>query len=66
MAQRLIIPADGETYMDAVRRDETEAPYGRCGDHAKPGDYPGCGRPLGCEESEDWYVCRDYPDCCRP
>ncbi len=66
MAQRTIIWRQGESYLNAVRRDESEAPYGRCGDHAKPGEYQGCGTPLGRKESADWYVCSRFPDCCRP
>ena len=49
--------------MLTYRREEIEAPFGRCGDHAKPYEYPGCGKPL---VDDDWYVCPSYPDCCRP
>jgi hypothetical protein len=37
---------NGETLKDAIRRDNDEAPFGRCGDQEKSGDFPGCGTPL--------------------
>lgn len=63
MALRPLYVREGETVEDARRRENLEAPHGRCGDHAKPGEYPGCGEPL---PNEEWYVCNMYPDCCRP
>jgi hypothetical protein len=54
---------NGETLKDAIRRDNDEAPFGRCGDQEKSGDFPGCGTPL---VNNDWYVCDNFPDCSRP
>ncbi|MBC7764457.1 hypothetical protein H7Y29_01955 [Microbacteriaceae bacterium] len=63
MAMRQLFVEKGETLEDAKRREEREAPHGRCGDHAKPDEYQGCGTPL---PDDEWYVCEDFPDCCRP
>lgn len=64
MRQLYIRQEEGErTLADAQRREAIEAPRGRCGDHAKPHEYQGCGTPL---DNDDWYVCPDFPDCCRP
>lgn len=63
MAPVQLFALPGESTDDAKRREEIEAPYGRCGDYAKPGDFQGCGKPL---VGDDWEVCPTYPDCCRP
>lgn len=63
MAQRQLLPREGETTADARKREDIEAPFGRCGDEAKSGEYQGCGTPLGRDES---VTCSDFPDCCRP
>lgn len=63
MARSQLFVLPGESIEDAKRREEVEAPFGRCGDHAKPDEYQGCGTPL---VDDDWYVCLSYPDCCRP
>lgn len=63
MALRPLYVKDGETLEQAKRREEIEAPYGRCGDRVEHGQYPGCREPL---VGDDWLVCPDYPDCCRP
>lgn len=64
MALRQLFVHDGETLQDAIRRENIEAPNGRCGDHQKLGDYPGCGEPLAI--NTEYLVCPDFPDCCRP
>jgi hypothetical protein len=63
MATRQLFVHQAETSEQALRRENAEAPFGRCGDRAKPGEYPGCGEPI---VDSEWYVCRHYPDCCRP
>lgn len=63
MAMHQLFVQEGETLEDAERRENIEAPFGRCGDNAKPNDYQGCGYPL---TDNTWYVCPDFPDCCRP
>lgn len=64
MAQRQIFVQEGQSLEAAKRRENIEAPYGRCGEYAKPaGDFPGCGKPL---VDDSWYTCPNYPDCCRP
>lgn len=67
MARRQLFVRTGETVADAQRREDIEAPYGRCGDQLKPDEYyQGCGEPLDRRQAENWLVCRDFPDCCRP
>ncbi len=64
MAHGELFVRDGETIKQAQRRENIEAPLGRCGDYAKPGDvYQGCGAPL---TNIEWHTCFDFPDCCRP
>lgn len=63
MAQRQLFIQEGESLEEAKRRDNSEAPFGRCGDHAKPGEFQGCGEPM---IDTDWHVCSTFPDCCRP
>ena len=36
MARSRLFALPGESTEDAKRREEIEAPFGRCGDHAKP------------------------------
>jgi hypothetical protein len=63
VAYRQLIVPEGKSPRDAMRREEAEAPHGRCGDKSEEGGFPGCGVPL---VDDGWYVCPDYPDCCRP
>jgi hypothetical protein len=63
MAMRQLIPREGETMADTQPRETFEAPNGRCGDYAKPGEYQGCGTPL---TNDGYHTCPDFPDCCRP
>ena len=64
MVMHKLFVQEGETVADAQRRENTEAPFGRCGDNLKPEElYGGCGIPL---TNDDHYVCPDFPDCCRP
>lgn len=63
MTERQLIPREGETIADAQRRENIEAPYGRCGDHQELDAFPGCRIPL---LNDGYYTCHDFPDCCRP
>lgn len=64
MVMRKLFVEDGETPEAAQRRENSEAPFGRCGDELEPKEmYGGCHEPL---ISNDMIVCSDYPDCCRP
>ena len=63
MARNKLLVLPGESIENAKRREGIEAPFGRCGDYAEPGGFPGCGEPL---DDGEWDVCPDYPDCCRP
>jgi hypothetical protein len=64
MALRRLFVREDETVADAQRRDDIEAPFGRCGDNLRPTEmYGGCGTPL---VNDDYYTCPDFPDCCRP
>lgn len=53
---------DGE---EGQSREDLNAPYGRCGDYAKPPQPLGCYTPLG-PEGEGLGICTQYPDCCTP
>ena len=63
VARSWLYVLSGKSPEDVRRREAIEAPFGRCGDYAKPNEYPGCSTPL---IGDDWYVCPSYPDCCRP
>jgi len=64
MVMRKLFVQEGESVEDAQRRDNLEAPFGRCGDDLKPDEvYGGCHSPL---TNDDMLVCPDFPDCCRP
>lgn len=64
MVMRRLHVRKGETTKEAQRREDAEAPFGRCGDELGPdAPFAGCGEPL---TGDGWHVCGTYPDCCRP
>lgn len=64
MVMRNLFVPEGESPETALRRENLQAPFGRCGDRLEAGaTYGGCHVPL---HNDDMLVCPDYPDCCRP
>ena len=62
---RKLFVQEGETVADAQRREDIEAPFGRCGDELDTNEvYGGCGIPLFA--NDDHHTCPAFPDCCRP